>query len=214
MASSSGDSALNSPISYAVDAVKTTVVGAVEAPLSLTKGAGRLLLLRGLRSHISDSRDIWTEEESTEKPRLQRLLDEIIRRIDENEAEERSPKLLGMRERNLDPSRWPPPPVFGSNPLAWLRARVLYAFCPADRDLAYARKHERWMLLVLIPLLLPGIGSAAWVMLLLLLLFTVHDPYQLLRGIWTFKTYAFVCWGVLPVLIDHVNLYFIDGASL
>ena len=86
---------------------------------------------------------------------------------------------------------WPPLEPFPAAGLGaqleWVRARVLYSFCPADRDVSYAIRHARWMLIVPFLLVCPFIADFMWTILLTVILSTRKDPYQLMNGVWLFK---------------------------
>ena len=93
--------------------------------------------------------------------------------IEQNEREDEHPLLIRFRLRSAYPETWPPPLAYADDRWAWLRSKILYSYCPADRDLLYAIRIERWMLAVPLSLVCPGISNVAWLGLLSLLLATV-----------------------------------------
>lgn len=190
------------PISYALDTIQSTVA----APLSATTS---VLVRRAIKSIVTEAVEGWELDagKGDEDAFHLKAIAELLRRLDENDAEENDATLIGIRENQLDESRWPKAPGYLPNPLAWLKARALYSYCPADVDLSYAIRHERWMLIMPLLLICPGIAAVVWLPLLLLLLCTVHEPYQLLLAIWSFKTFVFLMWGLVPILLDHLMLY-------
>lgn len=213
------------PIERVVDLTKKVVFeNTVEATSkSLSRGVVRSIIAESYSTWQSDQ-EIADQNLVESKRPYHAVLDELLRRIDANEEELTDPLINRMRESQLIPSNWPPAPKYEpGNRVEWLRARVLYAWCPADRDLAYAQKHERWMLVVLLMFICPGIANLVWVMLLTLLLLgkgllgflsggtcvNTNDPYQLLNGIWMFKIFAFFFWGILPIILDHASLFFV-----
>ena len=196
------------PLTYAVDAVKNAVGQSVQA-------TARDLIRSALRQALDEMYDGWETETSAddENAMHHRVMLEITRRLNENELEETDEELAAIRANQMDPTKWPDAPPLMPDPFEWLRARVLYSYCPADCDSEYAVRYERWMLILPTLLICPGIANLVWFLLLLLLVTTRRDPYQLLSGIWRYKQFAFVFWGVLPILVNHVILYFLATAQ-
>ena len=168
-----------------------------------------MLVSQALRRFAIAHKTAWQLRGQSEakESSLISMTDELLVRLDKHDEEERSHKILSHRAMNLAPDEWPQPPDRDSHPLQWVRARVLYCFCPADRDLGYAIKHNRQMLLVPILLILPYVSTPLWLLLLALFLISVEDPFQLLNAIWTFKLCTLVMWGVIPILHSHFERY-------
>lgn len=194
------------PTEFVVEAVK----GGVEAVYGATVGSTTQALARqAIRSFVAEMNKSWLLPSDAEEGPNQytELCDEVLRRIDENEAEERHPLLISMREKSVDPTEWPEPPTYEANKLQWLRCKLLYSLCPADRDMSYALRHERSLLILPLLLVCPGIATFTWLLVIAVKLTVRRDPYQLLNGIWTYKLFLVLLWGLLPVIEGHVSHY-------
>ncbi len=121
---------------------------------------------------------------------------------------------MGPNQVNIN--NWPPPPPCRPNPLWWVRCRILYALSPADRNGTYTSTVStgRWMSLLYLLLWIPflSISGPAW-MIYLLCILTVDDEYQLFTFLLRFKVFAYIMWGVVPVVVDWLSFYaaVIDG---
>lgn len=135
---------------------------------------------------------------------LRDLNAELLNRSKHETLEERDAELRETMHDHVQPENWPLPPS-KLNPIRWLRARLLYAVLPADKNQTYQIEVEPWMIGVNLLLVLPG-GIVLWFILGLCIL-PVDDEYQLFNFIAMFKVYALVFWGLLPVWLDWFSFY-------
>lgn len=182
----------------------------VRARMKATMRASRVLV----RSWIEGAAEVdpWSDAADIEKLKAfwLGLLDECIHRMEAKELEVKgigSARLRAVIQRDQEPASWPLSPPFCPNPLRWLRAKALYALLPADKDIWYFVLRERRGLLFHCALICPfGVATVAW-LLLLLAIVMVEDTYQLWNYIVSFKVYAFVFWGFIPIFTTHFKLY-------
>lgn len=137
------------------------------------------------------------------------FLKELNVRMDNEEDEITSVEFKKEMRELININNWPPPPPLWRNPLWWARCRILYALSPADRNSTYSSTVTvgRWMSLLYLLLWMPfGISGPAWLAYLLCVL-TVDDEYQLLTFLLRFKAFAYIMWGVVPIVIDWITFY-------
>ena len=85
---------------------------------------------------------------------------------------------------------------------------MLYALYPADKTISYVVFQQPWMLAVTCLLMAPfGVATASWLFLFSCII-GVDDEYQLFNYITSFKTYAFLVGGMLPMFVDYFVFYF------
>ena len=188
----------------------SNTINAVTSTVTDTLGSStRLLVFQAMRGLAMQSKGAWPlkGESKGKQTMVVSAVDELLSRLTAKEEEERAMELLSRRANNLAPEEWPGPPDRISQPYAWLRARVLYSFCPADRDVGFALKRARWMLIVPLMMVAPVVSTPLWLLLILLVLISVDDPFQLLNAAWLFKLYALIIWGLLPIIESHLERY-------
>ena len=205
----------------AVDKVVSAVVEvkeeAVEVVIEATNEAKQRAVGLGIKAGINGalSSDPWIPKELKTMigNGVVLLVDDILERAKDSDIELRgkgSSELRAQIRADDEPTSWPLPPVLSKEgAYAWLRSRVLYALNPADRNLSYVlfRREDWWMLCVQCAFVAPfGLSTFAWLLLLAFLL-PVPDEYQLFSYIASFKVYAFLLGGVLPVFADYLSFY-------
>ena len=173
------------------------------------------MVVKGILDGMADG-DPWTPEADQAKMRADYLwlLHETLRRMEAKDLEVKgvgSARLRHVIKRDLEVGSWPPPPPAHPPSLAWLRAKVLYALFPADKHSAYFMSAEgaRWGMVPLALLWLPlfGVSTLAWLVLLLFIV-VVDDQYQLAQYVWSFRVYALVVWGLLPLFSVYFSSLF------
>mmetsp|Transcript_7910 Transcript_7910/g.18555 ORF Transcript_7910/g.18555 Transcript_7910/m.18555 type:complete len:591 (-) Transcript_7910:231-2003(-) len=162
-----------------------------------------------LRGEVND--DPWMPKGANDQmiAWVEAFLKELNLRLDKDQDETNDTTFQKEMHKLVMIENWPPPPPRWPNPAWWARCRILYALSPADRNSTYTSivKAGRWMALLYLLLWLPfGISSTAWLVYLLCVL-TVDDEYQLFTFLLRFKAFAFLMWGVVPIIMDQFAFY-------
>lgn len=171
------------------------------------------MVVKGILDGMADG-DPWTPKADQDKMRADYLwlLHETLRRMEAKELEVKgvgSARLRHVIKKDLMVSSWPPPPPAKPPTLGWLRAKVLYALFPADKHSAYFMNVDKSGMVPLALLWFPffGVSTLAWLVLFVFIV-VVDDQYQLAQYVWSFRVYALVVWGFLPIFRSHFNAFF------
>ena len=181
-----------------------------EATHDVTFGHVQKFISSYLRQQVRDDPWLPNGAQDATLETVDKIIAEVKRRT-LNEVEETSGKggirINKQMARLVMPETWPLPPL-RTSPLAWLRARFLYALFPADKNETYRRSIAPWMSVVELCFYLPyGISTATWLLYILVVLFTVDDLYQLFTCILNFRCFAFIFWGTTPIVFDWFQMY-------
>jgi hypothetical protein len=169
----------------------------------------------GIRTAIETDPWIPNKMASVVEPFLLATISEITARALHNEMEmvgRGSSQIKELLSKQSRASEWPPPPPKWRL-FRYLRARFLYAVNSADRNLSYKTFKEPWMLLVMLIMYAPpifpifGLSVLLWIWYWLCII-AVEDEFTLFNFIASFKSYAFIMCGILPVFIDFYQFYF------
>jgi len=181
-----------------------------EATHHATFGHVQQFISSTLRQQCADDPWLMKGAQDAVLETVDSIIAEVKRRT-LNDLEETSGK-AGIRLKKqmaalVMPETWPLPPS-RINVLAWLRARFLYGLFPADKNATYRKGIEPWMSMIDLLFYLPyGIGTSTWLLYISIVLFTVDDLYQLFMCICSFRCFAFIFWGCIPILTDWFQFY-------
>ena len=181
-----------------------------EATHHATFGHVQQFISSSLRQQCADDPWLMKGAQDAVLETVDMIIAEVKRRT-LNELEETSGKASIRLKKQLAalvmPETWPLPPS-RLNVLAWLRARFLYGLFPADKNATYRKSIEPWMSMLDLLFYMPyGIGTSTWLLYISIVLFTVDDLYQLFMCICSFRCFAFIFWGCIPILTDWFQMY-------
>ena len=181
-----------------------------EATHHATFGHVQQFISSTLRQQCADDPWLMKGAQDAVLETVDSIIAEVKRRT-LNDLEETSGKASIRLKKQMAalvmPETWPLPPS-RINVLAWLRARFLYGLFPADKNATYRKSIEPWMSMIDLLFYLPyGIGTSTWLLYISIVLFTVDDLYQLFMCICSFRCFAFIFWGCIPILTDWFQMY-------
>jgi hypothetical protein len=181
-----------------------------EATHHATFGHVQQFISSTLRQQCADDPWLMKGAQDAVLETVDSIIAEVKRRT-LNDLEETSGKASIRLKKQMAalvmPETWPLPPS-RINVLAWVRARFLYGLFPADKNATYRKSIEPWMSMIDLLFYLPyGIGTSTWLLYISIVLFTVDDLYQLFMCICSFRCFAFIFWGCIPILTDWFQMY-------